>query len=202
MIYKVVWNQMAVCAPVKALECNHRLLGSFSFVCSLRMIMDLPVPKPVPGAIWLVKRCSVITHINSQGDHLLKYVVYIHGIMNKGRFGNYMKDAAVLLPPQETNSTPKPVAVGCHNSVRVYGVRWWKMVFFFKFWFSHKQNSMLLNTPRLNGYRFNIKKFYILPILYSCHFYDSRSNYYLIYTIKRLAKITKTTCLLRGTTWI
>lgn len=42
-----------------------------------------------------------------------------------------MKDAVVpyikvnlLLPPQETNSTSKPVEVGCHNSDRVYGLRW------------------------------------------------------------------------------
>lgn len=73
---------MALCAPVKALECNHLLLDSFSFLCSLRMIMGLQVPKPAPGAIWLVKRCSVITHISSQGDHLLKYVGYIYGIIN------------------------------------------------------------------------------------------------------------------------
>jgi hypothetical protein len=46
------------------------------------MIMGLLVPKPAPGAIWLVKRCSVITHISSQGDHLLKYVGYIYGIIN------------------------------------------------------------------------------------------------------------------------
>jgi hypothetical protein len=53
---------------------------------------------------------------------------------------------------------------------------------------------MLLNTPRLNGYRFNIKKFYILPTLYSCHFYGSQSKNYLIHTIKRLAKIKETAC--------
>ena len=57
-------------------------IGQFPFLCSLRMIMGLPVPKPAPGAVWLVKMCSVITHINSQGDHLLKYVGYVHGIMN------------------------------------------------------------------------------------------------------------------------